>query len=257
MLLETFLKEFQSPGYSLPETLFYSLVLVFSLYFIFKVFTRLKISFDRNFAVAIAPYIVFGSLLRVTRDLDFLPFAIFVTPWIYLFVFSLFIASLTFSLFIQKKFKIWLYKPLFLIGILILTFPLSLLTFAGVINFKGILLVLAFFLPWVVLFKLIKWKVENKLTTLLQLFDGTTTATAINFFGYQEQHWLPTIIIFTFHPFSFVLVKLLAVVSILIFIDKFCKERDLRNFIKLIIATLGAATGIRDFTCLATFCVPH
>jgi uncharacterized membrane protein len=257
MLLEDFLKEFQSPGYSLPETIFYSIVLIAFLYAIFRIFKKMKIPFDKKLAITIAPYVAFGSLLRVARDLDFLPLVIFITPWIYLFVFSLFIISLAFSLFFQKKFKVWFYKPLFLFGVLFLIFPLSLLTFVKTVNLRGALLVLAFFLPWVILFRFVKWRTENKLVSLIQVFDGTTTATAINFFGYQEQHWLPTIIISTLTPFSFVFIKFFVVVAILIFLDRFCKEEELKNFIKLIIAILGAATGLRDFTCLTTFCIPH
>lgn len=252
-----FFKEFQAPGYTLAETIFYSIILVTSLYLVFKIAEKLRISFDERLAVALAPYIALGSLLRVSRDLGFLPFIIFKTPLIYFFIFFFIAISLAISFLLQIKFKILFYKPFFLFGILTLTFPLALLTFVQMVNLEGIILVSLLFLPWLIIFKFIKWKVENKAITLIQLFDGTVTSTAIGFFGYGEQHWLPTIIISLFNPFLFIFVKLSVVVIILILLDKFCEKKELRNYIKLIIGILGAATGIRDFTCLSTFCIPH
>jgi uncharacterized membrane protein len=251
------LEEFQLPGYSLPETIFYSTILIFSLYVIFKITKKLKISFDSKIAIAIAPYIALGSLLRVSRDLGFLPFQIFTTPWIYFLVFFLITISLALSFLIQMKFKIWLYKSLFLIGLVLLIFPLTFLISVGLINVKGVELILIFFFPWIILFRFVKWKIENKAVALIQVFDGTVTSIAINFFGYGEQHWLPNIIISTFGPFSFVFVKFFVVIIILIFLDKFCKKKELRNYIKLMIGILGSATGLRDFICLATFCSPY
>ncbi|MDI6806864.1 MAG: DUF63 family protein [Candidatus Aenigmarchaeota archaeon] len=247
----------QSLGYTLTETIIYSAVLLIFLYVIFKVIRKLKISFDKRFAIAIAPYVVLGGLLRVLRDLGFFISPILMTPWIYFFIFSLLIVTLLLSLFLQKRFKLLFFKPLFLVGILLAIFPLAFLTFVKTVNFYGIVLVSILFFPWIILFKVVRWSKENRAVSLVQLFDATTTSTAIHFFGYGEQHWLPSILISAFGPFSFVFVKLFVIVVILIALDRLCKEKELKNYIKLVVGILGAATGIRDFTCLATYCIPH
>lgn len=248
---------FQSLGFTLTETIVYSSVLLIFLYIIFKIIRKLKISFDKRFAIAVAPYVVLGSLLRVLRDLGVFTSPILVTPWIYFLVFFLFIAMLFLSLFLQKSFKLLFFKPLFLTGILLVIFSLIPFIFVEAMNFDGVTLVLILFFPWVILFKFIRWSKENKIVSSVQLFDATVTSTAIHFFSYGEQHWLPNILISFFGPFSFVFVKLFAIITILIALDRLCKEKELKNYVKLVIGILGAATGIRDFTCLATYCIPH
>lgn len=111
-----------------------------------------------------------------------------------------------------------------------------------------------------VIFYLLRWDQSNKIVTLAQLFDATTTFVALNFFGksslgqmgFIEQHVVPTIIINIFGPFSFVIVKLIAIVSVLLLIDKFSDEKEFSYFLKIVIGILGGATGSRDFIALLT-----
>jgi uncharacterized membrane protein len=93
------------------------------------------------------------------------------------------------------------------------------------------------------------------------MFDATTTVTAMTFFGYGEQHVLPTIFINLFSstlfgPFSFIVLKLIGVVPVLILIDKLSSDKEFNNYLKLAIGILGAATGTRDFSCLLSLCTP-
>jgi uncharacterized membrane protein len=59
-------------------------------------------------------------------------------------------------------------------------------------------------------------------------------------------HVLPNFLIESFGPISFIFLKAFVVFSVLILLDKFLKNGEERNFIKLIVGTLGASTGMRD-----------
>lgn len=78
------------------------------------------------------------------------------------------------------------------------------------------------------------------------MFDASTTFVALNFFGYSEQHIFPNFIISLFGPASFIFLKLIGVVAALILVDKFSKDKEFNNYLKLCIGILGGATGARD-----------
>jgi len=115
-------------------------------------------------------------------------------------------------------------------------------------NFLGIEYILLWFTPWIIIFSLIKWPIENKSVSLLHLFDGTATFVSLQYFNYFEQHVLPRWIIgLTGTPFSFVVVKLVVIVLVLKVLDKNSSDKEFNNYLKLIIGILGFATGFRDF----------
>jgi uncharacterized membrane protein len=97
---------------------------------------------------------------------------------------------------------------------------------------------------------LIKWNDANKVVASVQMFDANTTFVSLQFFNYQEQHVVPNIFInlFGLGPITFIGLKLVAVVTLLIVIDKYCEDKEFANYLKLIVTILGVATGLRDFT---------
>ena len=236
-------------GYDVPKTLVYSLALVLAVYVGFKIFERLKIKVDRRLALATAPYVAFGSALRVLQDIGVTNSILFVTPHIYTFVASITGIIFLLSIFLERKIGIPYFKIPFVCGIIIFAFTICCLV---PINFYGMFLVLILFLPWVLVFVAIKWSLSNKIVTLIHMFDATTTFAAVNFFSYGEQHVFPRFLINLFGPFSFVLVKLAAVVFILLVIDKFSKDKEFNNYLKFIIGILGGATSARDFIVLVS-----
>jgi len=134
---------------------------------------------------------------------------------------------------------------MFIIGLILTSPVLGILKYN---NFLGVGYVLLFFIPWIFFLKLIPLSKENKIVTGLHVFDGTVTFVSLNYFGYYEQHVLPRYLINLFGtPLSFVFLKFVVIVSVLLLIDKYSKDKDFNNFIKLIIGILGAATGTRDF----------
>jgi uncharacterized membrane protein len=247
-ILEYFLSPTKT-GYDVPKTMVYSLALVLAVYIGFKIFERLKIKVNGRFALATAPYVIFGSALRVLQDTSVVNSILFVTPHIYTFVAS--IASLIFllSIFLERKMGIPYFKIPFICGIVLLAVTVCYLT---PVNFYGMFLVAIVFLPWILVFAAIKWSLSNKIVTLIHVFDATTTFAAVNFFGYGEQHVLPRFLIDVFGPLSFVLVKLATVVFILLVIDKFSKDKEFNNYLKFVIGILGGATSARDLIALLT-----
>ncbi|MEM5855484.1 MAG: DUF63 family protein, partial [Candidatus Aenigmatarchaeota archaeon] len=89
-------------------------------------------------------------------------------------------------------------------------------------------------------------KKENKAVFLTQIFDATVSFVGVNFFGYEEMHVLPNILIQNFGPISFIFFKALIVFLILFILDKIKGDEESKNFVKLLIAVLGASTGTRD-----------
>lgn len=235
-------------GYDVPKTFAYGIILVIAIYLIFKILKKLKIKIDRRLAVAIAPYVVWGAVLRVLQDAGILNSYIFVTPGIYFFVFIIIFSTILISLLFERKKGIPYFKPVFVIGILLVAFTLPFLSF---VNTYGLLLTIGFFLPWPLLFYFFikKWNLTNRIVTTIHMFDASTTAVALNYFGYYEQHILPTYVISILGPFSFIPLKLITIVAVLFLIDRFSdeKDREFNNYLKLCIGILGGATGTRDF----------
>lgn len=241
---------FTSEGYNPINTTVYAFVLVIAAYLIYKLLNRLKVKVDRRLALAVAPFVFMGSVFRVLQDASIVASPIFVTPAIYFLIFLITIISLFGSLYLQKKFNIKYYKLMFVVGLAIDSVAVNLLQLK---NFYGVALDIAFYVPWIIILYFIKWNAANKVVTLVQMFDATTTFTSLQFFNYREQHVVPNIFISLFSPVSFIFVKAVAVVVILILIDKFTDDKDFANYLKLVIGILGAATSLRDFTRLAAF----
>jgi len=253
-LLKYFLEP-KKTGYDATKTVTYGIILVVAVYGIYALLRKLKVRIDLRLALGVAPYVVLGSAVRVLEDMGMLNGYIFVTPGIYVFIAAITIAALLLCLLAEGKRRIPYFKPMFLFGLFLVPVPLSyVLMSAG--NFYGALLAGALFLPWLAVFKFVKWAAkwpaENKAALLLQMFDATVTFVSLRFFGFYEQHVLPTAVIEMFGPASFIIVKLIAVYAMLLAIDKFSKDGEFNRYVKLVIGILGAATGTRDLLALMT-----
>jgi len=165
-------------GYDVPKTLVYGLILVVAAYLIFKALKKLKVKINRRLAVGLSPYIVFGGVMRVLQDAGIVSSYFFVTPGIYIFVFSIVFVVLLLSFYIERKKGVPYFKTLFLFGLCLLPTTLAQLALT---NFRGPLIVIGFFVPWLVLFTVVKWNLANKAVSLLHILDATTTFTAVNF----------------------------------------------------------------------------
>jgi uncharacterized membrane protein len=231
-------------GYDVPKTLTYSIALIIAVYLIFKLLKRLKIRADKRLAVAVSPYVLFGSAIRVLEDTGAIESYLFITPGVYFFIFFLFLSMLIVSLVLDRKKNIPYFKTMFLAGLVTLSFVFSQF---DLVNIRVALLVFILLVPWLAVIYATKWSKENKIVLSLHMFDATTTFIAMSFFGYYEQHILPTFLINIFGPVSFIFGKLIAITAILLLIDRFCKDNEFNIYLKIVIGLLGAATGSRDF----------
>jgi len=232
-------------GYTVESTSIFAIILIITVYAIFKVLKFLKIKIDKRLAVAVTPYVILGSSLRVLKDSRMIESCLFQTPGIYFFVFGITFSLLVILTIVERKTNIPYYKVMFIVGLFLISPILGVIRYR---NFTGIGYIIVYLVPWIILLKLIPWLSENKIVTGLHTFDGTVTFVSLNYFGYYEQHILPRYLIDFFGiPFSFVILKFIALVLILFVIDNYSTDKEFNNYIKLIIGILGASTGIRDF----------
>lgn len=250
MLSDFFTNYFINPilyaeGYNPINTTVYALVLVVAAYLIFRLLQKLKIKVDKRLAIGVSPFVILGSFLRVLNDAGILTSRLFVTPMIYFVVAGITLATLFVSQFLEKRYKVKYHKVMFVVGLALAAIAVS---FFKIVNSYGAILDLAFYLPWPIFFYLIKWNDANKVVASVQMFDATTTFTSLQFFNYREQHVVPNIFINLFSPISFIAVKAVAVIIVLILIDRYADDKEFGNYLKLIIGILGAATSLRDYT---------
>jgi uncharacterized membrane protein len=231
-------------GYTIESTTIFAIILIGAVYVIFKALKFLKIKIDNRLAIAVSPYVILGSSLRVLKDSGMIGNCLFQTPGIYFFIFSITFSLLIITSIIERKKNIPYYKITFIIGLIFIAPVLGAIQYK---NFNGIGYVIIYLIPWVILLKIIPWLKENKIVTGLHMFDANTSFVAINYFGYYEQHVVPNYFINLFGSFSFVILKFIALIGVLLIIDKYSQDKEFNNYIKLIIGILGAATGTRDF----------
>jgi len=251
-----------SQGYNPINTVVYATILVVVVYFIYRALGKLRVKIDKRFGIAIAPFIIFGSALRVVVDAGIFFTFLFTSPLIYFFVFAIAFTALIASLFLEKMSKksnskksklpfLPYYKTMFAVGFVLVLIPIAILATSTNTNISfntnALLTVLGFYLPWPLLLYFIKWKNSNKTVLSVQMFDATNTFVSLNFFGYNEQHVVPNIFINLFGPSSFIVIKAVVVVAALILIDKYSKDKQFNNYLKLVIGILGGATSVRDF----------
>ncbi|HIH62047.1 MAG TPA: DUF63 family protein, partial [Methanobacteriales archaeon] len=88
----------------------------------------------------------------------------------------------------------------------------------------------------------------------VHLFDASTTFVAVDFYGYWEQHVLPTFLTnITNTAFVMFPLKILIILTVLYFIEGF-EDKYVKNTLKISIFILGLAPGLRNFLslCMAT-----
>ncbi|MBU5537440.1 MAG: DUF63 family protein [Candidatus Aenigmatarchaeota archaeon] len=233
-------------GYNFVNTLTYAILVVIVTWLTFKFLEKMKVKIDRNFATSILILAVFGTMVRLLEEAGISSSFLLVTPMIWIETFAFIFALFLVSKFIEKKFKIPYHKTLSATGLFLMVIPLT-LVLSRLNQFTGMLISLALLVPFAIGFYLIKWRIENKLVSMAHIFDATATFTAVQFFGFTELHVVPRLLIGTFNPVVFIVVKILVVVGSLVLIDKYSDDKRFNNFLKLIIAIIGLAPAIRDF----------
>lgn len=239
--------------YTWFNTFVYGIILSFAVFLLLLAFKRQKIKLDRNFFIAVAPWVVFGATARALVDAHFfLTNWFFVAPGIYFLMFILFFIVWRTSIFVSRFFKIGWWKLTFGIGFVLMMFNLVNIGVRAQ-NILALLLILsifsASFFPFLYASKVIKQlSLQNLLVIGAHLFDASATFVGLTFFHYTEKHVLPTAIMGAFGPAAFFVLKLLVILAFLVLVDHFIKDKNTNNGLKFVVFVLGCAPGIRD-TC--------
>jgi uncharacterized membrane protein len=255
-------------SYNTVDTLTYAILLGISLFGVLKLLEKLGVDIDTRFMIAVTPYILAGSALRVLEDskvftppLEYL----FITPIIYFFVFAVTIGLLVLAITFERKGKIKDYHMFFGYAGLVWTainiaallavdkitnpVPAAAILILGITTTGIVYLVSRQFR-----FALLTDKLNISIL-FTHLLDASSTFIGIDWLGYYEKHVAPTFFIdmagnYIDHP-SLVMypLKLLVFIPVLYMLDyKFDvqKEKKLIAMMKLAIMVLGLSPATRN-----------
>ena len=255
-------------SYNPVDTITYAIILGISIFGVLKLLEKLDVEIDTRFIVAVTPYVLAGSTLRVLEDSNvFTPPLryLFVTPIIYFFIFAVTIGILSLAITLEKKGKIKDYHAFFgYAGIAWTLINLSWLLAVGDVKNSG---PAAAILAYGVLstgsvyiaarwlnFKLLTDKLNISIL-FTHLLDASSTYIGMDWLGYYEKHVVPTFFIefagnFTEHPAAVMYpLKLLVFIPVLYMLDNEFdnnKERKLISIMKLAILVLGLSPATRN-----------
>ncbi|MCD6560089.1 DUF63 family protein [Palaeococcus sp. (in: euryarchaeotes)] len=241
-------------GYNTVNTLTYALILGLASLGAYKVLKRMGIKYDNAFFRALIPYMILGSFSRALTDATIIPRTFLtVTPGIYLVMGVITFSSLLIThRFFEDWRRIFLYTGWSLIGIDFLL----LITHLDRVNLTAE--PLKYFIPFVLLAegviylltKKIRLVRDNSYLFYAHFYDATTTFVGVDFMGYWEQHVLPRYLInFTGTAAIMYLLKftvLLIALYLMGEIEETESDKELMDFIKMVIFILGFAPGTRN-----------
>jgi uncharacterized membrane protein len=255
-------------SYNPVDTVTYAILLGISLFGVLKLLVKIKLEIDTRFIIAVTPYILAGSSLRVLEDSKvFLPPVqyLFVTPLIYFVVFAVTISVLSLALALERNGKIKDYHGFFcaagiawtLVNIAILLYigEVKHLDYAIAILTLGILSAGAVYLVSRKFNFAILTDRVNISILFAHLLDASSTYVGMDWLGYYEKHVVPTFFIdiagnFTDHPALVMYpLKLLVFIPVFYMLDSHLddeKDKKLLPLMKLVILVLGLSPAVRN-----------
>ena len=263
-------------GYTIFNTVVYTLILVIFILAIIKMFRKIEID-PISIFYSIIPFIFLGSSTRALVDNGIYPKTIFlITPGLYILVGMITIFSFLFSIYLFNKKGIDYRYTLLFLGIL---FSIPNIIFFSNVNFTAIayviltwilvsiiFLAMAFFVLYIkniivenngkknisnTLEKIKKYKINFSIL-LAHLFDASTTYVAVEYYNYYEQHVLPNAINQLFDTYLTLFpMKIIVIVAVLYIIDQYFDDLMIKNLLKLTVFVLGLAPGLRNILTMA------
>ena len=255
-------------GYTVFNTVVYTLILAIFVVAIIKMFKKLDID-PISIFYAIIPFIFLGSSTRALVDNGFYPKTVFlITPGLYILVGLITIASFLFSIYLFNKMEIDYRYTLFFLGII---FSVPNIILFSKLNFISIIYVLVTWIieslifmaiAFLVLYvknknshnaieKIVKHKINFSIV-LAHLFDASTTYVAVEYFNYSEQHVLPNALNQLFDTYLTLFpMKIIVIVAVLYIIDQYFEDQTIKNLLKLTVFVLGLAPGLRNILTMA------
>ena len=242
------------PGYTVLNTIVFGLILGLVILILIRMFRWIDKD-PRDLFIPLIPFIFFGSSARALVDNGLYPLTyILVTPGIYVLTGLITIITLLLAIFLERKTNFDYRYTIFVVGIAIC---IPNLLYIQHINFLAFFQILGSWalvsLPFILLsnnWNLLKDKI-NLSVLLAHLFDASTTFVAVDYYGYGEQHVLPSALTqlvdsaVVMYP-----LKIVVILPALYIIDKYVDDVTIKNMLKLAIFILGLAPGLRNFLSL-------
>lgn len=242
-------------GYTIFNTVVYSIILVLFVIAIIKMFEKIEID-PKSIMFSLIPFIIWGSSTRALVDNGIYPKTVFlITPGLYILVGLTTIATLLASIWLQKRKNIDYRYSLFFIG-LILTIPNLILI--PHLNIKAMIYVILAWLIFTCIFigagfawDLFKDKINLSIISA-HMFDASSTFIAVDFFKFTEQHVLSNALYsLTDTGLSMYILKIIVIVAVIYIIDQYIEDETAKSLLKLAVFVLGLAPGMRNFLTLA------
>lgn len=240
-------------GYNIVNTTTYALVLIASIFLIYKITVKLKISLDKELWINLVPFVFLGGILRALSDISFFsvlgPYhALFVTPSLYIIVFLLAFASIIISKLLWRDFIRYfgLLSVIISISFVLLNikniFPLSIVIFIAAISY-------------VIIYKSLKYlKIDilnriqsyNSYVLGAHLLDASTAFVAVSVIGGYQESGIFTSFLFSQMPgWFFIPLKAILILIVLHFLDKENDEKT-KWILKFAIFVLGLGPGLHN-----------
>jgi uncharacterized membrane protein len=242
------------PGYTILNTIVFGVILGICILVIIKMFKYIKKD-PAELMIPLIPFIFFGSSARALVDNNIYPLTyILVTPGIYVLTGSMAIVTVLAAVFIEKRTSFDFRYFIFILGALLCV---PNIIFMGPINPIATFQVVGVWALISGIFVLLrnKWSLLNNkynlrvLTT--HLFDASSTFIAVDYYGYYEQHVLPSALTALFGTAAIMFpLKIGVILGALYIIDTYIEDRTIANMLKLAIFILGLAPGLRNFLSL-------
>jgi len=269
-------------GYTYVSEISYGIILILSLFGIYKLIKKLNIVVDWRFALSLMPYIIFGPVTRTLEDTEFFSEPLvywFISPLIYLQIAIYAIFFMVLGHYLSKKFKksgLTVNNVIF-IGGMIFLIPSLYPVFDWIIGnywsettgVSSVVLLIALALVFLVVGivyliayifrdneKISVFKNPLNLAMLSgHLIDGITSYISIKDpfllgLNYAEKHPASNFLLEIWGPL-FPIVKFVLIMSVIFIFDVFYKDElkdyiNLVNLLKIGILILGFSPGLRD-----------
>jgi uncharacterized membrane protein len=226
-----------------------------------RLFRRLGVQIDDRLIQSTIPYIFAGASLRVIEDAELVPSPfkyLLITPMIYLLVFAVAISLL---LLCRRLKGMEFYRIYALIGLLWTLVNLAVLAPMGCQN---LWVIIAVFLLGTALggsIYLLRFIIPgmgfldgryNLAVLYVHMLDASSTYLGVDWFGYREEHVVPTFLIDLTGTAAIMFpLKLLILLPALAAIDSYAENANLRTLLKLTLIVLGLAPAVRNTLRLA------
>jgi uncharacterized membrane protein len=254
--------------YNIVDTLTYAIILVLSVYLVYRWLQRKGVALDGPFVIATIPYVVLGGLIRVVEDTGMIQSDLrflLVTPLIFFVIFFIAAGSLALSRTLAKKGLVPNFLTFYgglgtgasvLVACMLTWFGLTRAALDPVVLVAILLLAAATSLAVMALLQLVfRWEYARdplyRLLIIGQMVDASATGYGIDFgpIPYQEVHVVGSALIrWTGTAFSLFPLKLLIVIPAIYVLEMYRREgnREFANMVILAMIVVGLAPGVRD-----------